>query len=134
MRGFLLVSVLVALLLTAVPPHLIHAVCDPIFGCLGEGFIQDILPARDLPTTIRFIVNFALGLVGILALAVLVYGGFRYVVSRGEENEIEVAKGIITNAVIGLIVIGIAAAIVNFVIGAVLTPTVEIRGTLPGPT
>ncbi|TSC71942.1 MAG: membrane protein of unknown function [Parcubacteria group bacterium Gr01-1014_38] len=88
---------------------------------LGAGVVQGYAPpARDLPGTILGIINFVLVLVGVLALAYLVYGGFRYITSRGEESEVEAAKGMITNAVIGIVVIGIAAALVNFVIGAIL--------------
>lgn len=88
---------------------------------LGVGIVDQYAPrARDLPATILGIINILLILVGILALASLVYGGFRYITSRGEDDEVELAKNIITNAVIGIVVIGIAAALVNFVIGAVL--------------
>lgn len=88
---------------------------------LGSGIIEGYAPpARNLPETILGIINFVLVLVGVLALAYLVYGGFRYITSRGEEGEIEKAKAILTNAVIGIVVIGIAAALVNFVIGAIL--------------
>ncbi|MDP3685912.1 MAG: hypothetical protein Q8R32_03725 [bacterium] len=88
---------------------------------LGIGIVNQYAPpARDLPATILGIINVLLILVGILALASLVYGGFRYITSRGEDDEVEAAKNIITNAVIGIVVIGIAAALVNFVIGAIL--------------
>lgn len=88
----------------------------------GQNVVQRYNPpARDLPATILNIINFVLVLVGILALAYLVYGGFRYIASRGDETALEEAKGIITNAVIGIVVIGVAAAVVNFVIQAVLT-------------
>lgn len=103
-----------AWLVTFLVPLLAHAQ-------FGQEVVQGYgAPARDLPSTILFIVNFVLVLVGILALALLVYGGFRYIASRGEDDEVQAAKSIITNAVIGIVVIGIAAAIVNFVIGAVL--------------
>lgn len=88
---------------------------------LGVGVVQGYAPpARNLPATILGIINYVLILVGVLALAYLVYGGFRYITSRGDEGEVESAKGIITNAVIGIVVIGIAAALVNFVIGGIL--------------
>lgn len=88
---------------------------------LGVGVVQGYAPrARELPETILGIINFVLILVGVLALAFLVYGGFRYIASRGEEAEVTVAKQIITNAVIGIVVIGIAAAIVNFVVDAII--------------
>ncbi len=90
---------------------------DPLGGGVVQGYAP---PARDLPQTILNVINFVLVLVGVLALAFLVYGGFRYIASRGEDDEVQAAKSIITNAVIGIVVIGIAAAVVNFVIGAVL--------------
>ena len=89
----------------------------------GEGFgppPNPGLPGAPLEELILAIINFVLILVGVLALAFLVYGGFRYITSRGEETEVGVAKQIITNAVIGIAVIGIAAAVVNFVVGAII--------------
>lgn len=77
------------------------------------------LPGAPLEELILTIINFVLILVGVLALAFLVYGGFRYIVSRGEESEVAIAKQMITNAVIGIVVIGIAAAVVKFVVQAV---------------
>lgn len=79
------------------------------------------LPAdQPLEEQILRIANVALLLVGVLALAFLVYGGFRYVTSRGDSEEVEAAKRIIIYAVIGLVVIGVAAAVVQFVIQGVL--------------
>lgn len=91
-------------------------------GVLGEG-ILDLYPppARNLPRSILFLINWVLVLAAVLALGFLVYGGFRYIASRGDEREIEAAKGTITSAVVGLVVIGVAAAIVNFVVGALLS-------------
>ena len=76
------------------------------------------LPTGALPSLIARIVQVALLLVGVIALAFIVYGGFRYIMSRGDEREVETAKNTITYAVIGIIVIGLAYAIVTFVVGA----------------
>ncbi len=76
--------------------------------------------ARDLPTMIVNIINWTLTLVGVLALAFIVYAGFLYITSRGDEGQVEKAKNIIVNAVIGIVIIGIAAVLVNFVIDALL--------------
>lgn len=77
------------------------------------------LPVEDLAPGVAGIVKVALGLVAVVALAFIVYGGFRYIVSRGDEREVETAKSTITTAVIGILVIGIAYAIVEFTVGAV---------------
>ena len=63
------------------------------------------------------IVNILLALAGITAAIFLIIGGVRYIVSQGERDGTEKAKNTILYAVIGLIVIGLSAAIVNFVIG-----------------
>lgn len=78
------------------------------------------LPQVPLEELILNIINAFLVLAAVLALAFMVYGGFRYIRSRGEEREVEDAKATITYAVIGLVVLGIAAAIINFVVDAVL--------------
>lgn len=77
-------------------------------------------PARDLPSTIMMIVNYVLIIVGVVALAYLVYGGFLYITSHGDTTQVDSAKNTIINAVIGIVVIGVAAAVVNFVVGAVV--------------
>lgn len=73
----------------------------------------------DLASVILNIINYVLAIVGVIALAYLIYGGFRYITSGGSEDAIEDAKRIIINAVIGIIVIGVSAALVNFVVRAV---------------
>lgn len=78
------------------------------------------LPGAPLPLLILWVINTVLVLAGVVALGFLVYGGFKYITARGDEQETTEAKQTITGAVIGLVVIGIAAAIVNFVISTVL--------------
>lgn len=78
------------------------------------------LPQGKLPDLIARVIQAALGLTAVIALGFIVYGGFRYIISRGDEGEVKQAKDIITYAVIGLVVIGLAFAIVQFVIFGVL--------------
>ena len=78
------------------------------------------LNATPLPVLILFVINTALFLAAVVALGFIVWGGFKYMIARGDEREVETAKGILVGAIFGLVVIGIAAAIVNFVIGAVI--------------
>lgn len=73
----------------------------------------------DLAQVILRLINYVLAIVGVVALAYLVYGGFMYITSAGNEDKIETAKGILVNAVVGIVVIGVAAALVNFVIRGV---------------
>lgn len=73
----------------------------------------------NLVTAIMRIINGILMFAGIVALIYLIIGGFRYIISQGDESQAEQAKNTILFAVIGLLVIGLAAALVNFVVGLV---------------
>lgn len=75
--------------------------------------------AAPLIVAIINILNGLLVLAGIAALIFLIIGGFRYIFSQGDEDQTETAKSTILYAIIGLIVIALAAAVVNFVLTAV---------------
>lgn len=61
----------------------------------------------------------AFGILGAIAVLVIAYGGFRYVISRGDPREMARAKDIIIYALIGLAVCILAFSIVTFVIRSV---------------
>lgn len=74
--------------------------------------------SSDLITIVENVVNVLLGIVGFIALLMVVWGGIRYIISRGNDDEVEKAKYTIFYALVGLLVIGISAALVNFVLQA----------------
>lgn len=69
--------------------------------------------------TVNNIINVLLGLMGILAVAVIIYGGFQFATSSGDAGKVKTAKDTILYGVIGLIVAMLAFAIVNFVVASV---------------
>src|SRR3989338_5359213 len=75
------------------------------------------LSTQDVRITIANIIRYALGVIGIVFLVLIIYGGVTWMTAGGHEKNIEKAKKIITNAVIGLIIIFLAFGIVSFVIG-----------------
>ena len=78
------------------------------------------LSTEDLSTTISNIINAVLALVGVVALGVILYGGFRWMTAAGNEEAVGEAKKIITAGVIGLIIVIIGWAVVNFVLTTVV--------------
>lgn len=74
-----------------------------------------------LATVLGKLVGTFLGLIGVIAVAYLIYGGYTWMTSQGAEPKVKAAKEIIKNAVIGIIVILLSEVIVNFVVG--LLPT-----------
>lgn len=68
-------------------------------------------------TTLPTIFNAVLGIAAAVAVAFIVFGGIKYVLSRGEPDEIKQARDTILYAIIGLIVVVVSFMLVNFVIG-----------------
>jgi hypothetical protein len=59
-------------------------------------------------------VDIALVIAGMAAVFFVIYGGIQYVISQGEPDKTRAAKNTITNAIVGLIIAGVAVSIVSF--------------------
>lgn len=66
-------------------------------------------------------INIMLYGVGVLSVIMLIFGGFRYVISGGKKESVTNAKNTILYAIIGLLVAVFAYAIINFILGAALS-------------
>lgn len=62
---------------------------------------------------IAIIINAVLGLIGVLLLFLLIYGGFVWMKARGNDAETKRAQDIIRNAIIGMILV-LTAYIITF--------------------
>jgi hypothetical protein len=65
------------------------------------------------------IVNVFSVIVGVVAVIMIIVGGFRYITSGGDSNNISSAKNTIIYAIIGLIIVALAQFIVQFVLNKV---------------
>ena len=73
----------------------------------------DNLPGdTDLASLLTKIINYFLGLVGLIAVLMLIIGGIRYVTSGGNEQTVEKAKSTILYAIIGIVIVVLSYAIV----------------------
>lgn len=66
--------------------------------------------------TIINIINAVLGVIGLVAVIFVVYGGFLYLTSAGDAGKVKKGKDTLLYACIGLVIVGLSFAIVNFVI------------------
>ena len=66
----------------------------------------------------RTVTNVLLFIIGAVSVIMLIIGGFRYVVSQGDQQQVQSAKNTILYAVVGIVVAILAYAAVNFVIGS----------------
>jgi len=76
-----------------------------------------------LPVIIGRIIAVGIGLVGVIFLVLMVYGGFLWMTARGDEQKVEKSKELITAAVIGLVIVLAAYVITNFVVSNLLSAT-----------
>jgi multidrug transporter EmrE-like cation transporter len=77
---------------------------------------QTGLGTQDIRITIAKIIRTFLGLLGIISVCIILYGGYIYMTSAGNPEKIEQAKKILRNAVIGLIIILSSFAIAQFIL------------------
>lgn len=74
------------------------------------------LGEQDPRITIAKVIRFLLGFLGIIAVSLILYAGFIWMTSGGNEEKISKAKAILKNGVIGLIIILASFGIVAFII------------------
>ncbi|MFA5075791.1 MAG: Ig-like domain-containing protein, partial [Patescibacteria group bacterium] len=81
------------------------------------------LTSTDIRVVVANIIRYALGLLGIIAVVICIYGGVVWMTSQGNEEKITTAKKILLNGLIGLVIILLSFAIVTWIIGALLKAT-----------
>ncbi len=113
MKKLLIIFVLVFLLS---PLFFVNAAClagaDPGTECLSNPLGDNV----SIPSIIGNVINAILGLVGSLALAMFIYGGFVWMLSAGSQEKVTKGKNILVWATIGLVVIFSSYAAVKYII------------------
>ena len=94
----------------------------------GKSYKGDVETAiglgnKDIRETIASIINVALGLLGIVAVVIILLGGFKWMTAGGDQGKVDEARKLITAGIVGLAIILSAYAIANFVIKSLLTAT-----------
>ena len=87
-----------------------------VSGVDNSELCDDMKNSSGLTNMVTNIINTALYIVGILAVAMIIFSGIRYVTSSGDKGRVAQAKQILIYSVTGLIVAICAYAIVNFVL------------------
>lgn len=89
-----------------------------VFPLIAFAQIENPIGCDDISACILRVVNYVLGLAGVLALAGIVYGGFLYISASGNQDRVEAGKNAVMYSVIGLVVIGLSFAILRFIFQA----------------
>jgi len=81
------------------------------------------LSTRDPRETIAFVINIILGFLGIIAVGLIIYAGFLWMTAAGNEDKITLAKKIMVQASIGLLIILSSFAIATFILRVLMGTT-----------
>lgn len=117
-------NIIIFILLTFLIPYDATATCDPAiaasqgYTCIDNPLGTDV----NVNVLIGRVINAVMGIVGSLALAMFIYGGFIWMTAAGNNERVTKGKDILIWATIGLIVIFSAYAIVNFVLEGIAGP------------
>lgn len=127
MKKYLLPVFIIALVLV---PFLVPS---PVLGqdLDEEGYLEDFREDAgygdtDLPDVIGNVVRIVLGLMGLVAVVLIIVGGFQWMTSGGNEEKIGKAKQLMGAALIGLVIVVLAYAIAEFVINQLTDVTVAL--------
>lgn len=85
-----------------------------VIGSLNYATVTG-LGSRDFREVVFQIVNVLLGFLGIVAIIIIMWGGFKWMTAQGEEGKVDEAKKMIVAGVIGLTIIFISYALARFV-------------------
>lgn len=87
-------------------------------SALAQGkFVNPLGETTTAAGIIATATRYLLGLVGFLAMAALVWGGVLYIVSLGNDQNVQKAKQVIFWAIAGLIIIMLSYVILSTVLG-----------------
>jgi len=96
---------------------------DDPFGTnyVNEGINGTLVQNADPRTIIGRIINLALGFLGVIAVGIILIGGFKWMTAGGNEEKTTEARQLIVAGVIGLLIILASWAIATFLISSLNT-------------
>lgn len=128
----LTLTVASALVVPAIIPAMVHAtshdainkgLCDGVIAATGGSACTETTEgAGSVNSIIRAVINFFSLIIGAVAVIMIIYGGFKYITSGGNDGNVSGAKNTILYAIIGLIIVALAQVIVRFVLTRATTP------------
>lgn len=78
-------------------------------------FEGDVPTLQYLETIFGSVISAALALAGIVLFIMFLFGGFRFLTAGGDPKAVEAAKGTLTHAIAGLIILLLAFLILQFI-------------------
>lgn len=118
--AFLLMALMVTGMVYALPATVHANAKKDICISAGNTWSNGTCTAKGVSAqdAIETVINVLSYIVGVAAVIMIIFGGFRYVTSGGDANASKTARSTILYAIVGLVIVVIAQAIVFFVLGS----------------
>ncbi len=88
-------------------------------GACGSGQVEaSTVQLNNLVTSIISLLSWA---IGVVAVFMIIVGGFKYITSGGDSAGVTAAKNTILYAIIGLVIVALSQLIVRFILGRLTT-------------
>lgn len=115
-KRFRIISIALSIFILAILSFALFAPTHAIEFDPGGNYKRALnLPDTDLDNLTIRLIQYALGFMGTVAVAIIIWGGFVWMTSAGNEERVKKAKEVIKWAVVGMVVVMLAWAIVVFV-------------------
>ena len=114
-KKYILIGLAMLLSLAIMPAAQVSALDDDVLGVKKFGDATK-LGTNPFEETIAEIINVALSLLGIVAVVIILIGGFKWMTSGGDETKVGDARKFIFAGVIGLAIIMSSWALATFVL------------------
>jgi len=73
---------------------------------------------KSIPQVVGGVVKWILGIIGVILVVLIVYGGVMYATSAGNEERVKKARNVLTYSIVGVTVIALAFLITDYVVSA----------------
>ena len=101
-------------------------------GTVGNKVYGSAAGQQSLPQIIGKIIQSALAFLGVVLVVIIIYAGFLWMTAQGAEEKVTKAKGMLANAVVGMLIIFAAYALTGFITGQIAAQTSGSSGTSTG--
>lgn len=87
-------------------------------SALSECNVEKTDGDKSLMSNVAMLINIFASVMGFLAVGMIIYGGFMLLTAQGDPAKIKRGKDVVTYSIIGVILVMLAYAIVNFVMNS----------------
>ena len=84
-------------------------------SALSECNVEKTDGDKSLMSNVAMLINVFASVMGFLAVGMIIYGGFMLLTAQGDPAKIKRGKDVVTYSIIGVILVMLAYAIVNFI-------------------